>query len=292
MTAVVEVHDTGKSGIGGEDSERLLQTQKAFDALARGYDRSEETNELLIRLRAQVWQMLTDVFLPDARLLDLGCGTGIDAVHLAEQGCRVVATDLSPAMVARTRELAEQAGVSRSVDARALAIEDLRALQGERFDGIYSNRGPFNCADDLEDVARSCAGLLPRGGLLVTTVIGRVCPWETVYYARHRQWGRARLRTRPGFVSVPLQGQAIPTRYYTPRELYQPFRPYFDLAYYRGLGIFLPPTYLAPLFRGHPRLSAVAGRLDDALGGLPGIRNAGDLFLMVLTRRAHDRGSL
>jgi SAM-dependent methyltransferase len=291
MTALAKTYDAGTPDIGDKDTERLLQTRQAFDALARDYDRSEETNELLIRLRAQVWQTLTDVFLPDARLLDLGCGTGIDAVRLAEQGCRVVATDLSPAMVARTRELAQQAGVSRSVDARALAIEDLHALQGERFDGIYSNRGPFNCADDLEDVARSCAGLLARGGLLVTTVIGRICPWETLYYARHGQWGRARLRTRRGFTSVPLQGQAIPTRYYTPREFYQPFRPYFDLTYYRGLGLFLPPTYLAPLFREHSRLSAVAGRLDDALGGLPGIRNAGDLFLMVLTRRAHDRGS-
>jgi SAM-dependent methyltransferase len=275
------------------NSYRLLQTRDAFDYLARGYDHSEETNELLARLRAQVWDVLTDVFLPDSRLLDLGCGTGIDAVYLAERGCRIVATDISPAMVARTRERAARGGVSRCIATRVLAIEELaagsafQALRKERFDGIYANRGPFNCVDDLDAVARACADLLSPGGLLVTTVIGRACPWETVYYALHRQWSRATVRGRGGFVDVPLQGRTIPTRYFTPHELYSAFSRYFSLTYYRGLGVFLPPTYLAPLCRRFPRLAATAARLDDALGGLPGIRNTGDMFLMVLTRRTN-----
>jgi SAM-dependent methyltransferase len=276
----------GESGLSTEEerSARLLQTREAFDALSRNYDDSEETNELLLRLRLQTWGVLSSFFPPHARLLDLGCGTGIDAAFLAEQGYRVLATDLSPAMTARARRLADHAGVGDAVETRPLAIENLAALEGERFDGIYSNRGPFNCVDDMETVASGCARLLPPGGLLVATVLGRVCPWEVLFYARHGQWRRAVLRMRREFVSVPLQGQEVPTRYLTPRELYAPFSAHFELAHYRSLGLFLPPTYLAPLARRHPRLSAAAIWLDDVLGDRPGFRNAGDLFLMVLRR--------
>jgi SAM-dependent methyltransferase len=268
------------------DEPRLQATRTAFDALAADYDRSEESNTLLLGLRRDTWQLLTDLFPAGSRLLDLGCGTGIDAVHLARAGCAVMATDISPAMIERTRQRAAGCGVGALVDARCLAIEQLDRLTGERFDGIYANRGPFNCVDDLPRAAESCARLLPPGGRLVATVIGRVCLWEIAYYGLKRDWRRAMLRRHPTFVSVPLQGQIVPTRYYTPREFYRAFAPSFDLTSYRGLDIVLPPSYLDPLCRRHPRLCAIAEHLDGAVGALPVFRNMGDLFLLVLTRRA------
>src|SRR5947209_8772278 len=118
---------------------RLLQTQRAFDAVAAGYDCSEETNELLLRLRHSTWRVLTDLFPPGSRLLDLGCGTGIDAVYLARQGRRILATDISNAMVERTLKRAATEGVASEIAGRAVAIDHLHLLSPERFDGIYSN---------------------------------------------------------------------------------------------------------------------------------------------------------
>lgn len=48
---------------------------------------------------------------PGARVLELGCGPGRNAVWLAQQGCRVDALDLSPAALAWGRERAAAAGV-------------------------------------------------------------------------------------------------------------------------------------------------------------------------------------
>ncbi len=45
------------------------------------------------------------------RALDLGCGQGVHAVYLAQQGFSVVAIDFVPAALAAARTLAEQAGV-------------------------------------------------------------------------------------------------------------------------------------------------------------------------------------
>ena len=45
------------------------------------------------------------------RALDLGCGEGVNAVYLAQQGFSVVAVDFVPAALAATRARAERAGV-------------------------------------------------------------------------------------------------------------------------------------------------------------------------------------
>lgn len=58
-----------------------------------------------------------------ARVLDCSCGTGQLAVGLAELGFDVVATDASPGMVRRTRELADQRGVA--LRAATVAWDDL-----------------------------------------------------------------------------------------------------------------------------------------------------------------------
>ncbi|MSQ02773.1 MAG: class I SAM-dependent methyltransferase [Myxococcales bacterium] len=50
--------------------------------------------------------------VPDGRVLEIGCGTGTNAVYLASLGVDVVATDVSPRAVERARQRAAAAGVS------------------------------------------------------------------------------------------------------------------------------------------------------------------------------------
>src|SRR5436189_5872125 len=90
----------------------LLDTQRAFDSVAADYDGPKGNNALIQRMRETVWRTLTEACSPGARLLDLGCGTGIDAIELARRGYSVLATDWSPQMVERTRDRAVVAGLS------------------------------------------------------------------------------------------------------------------------------------------------------------------------------------
>src|SRR4051794_26606348 len=70
---------------------------------------------------------------PGARVLDCACGTGTLAVGLALRGFAVDASDLSPAMVERTRRLAAERAVD--VDARVCAWEDLEP--GRRYAAVF-----------------------------------------------------------------------------------------------------------------------------------------------------------
>src|SRR4051794_12205443 len=58
-----------------------------------------------------------------ARVLDCACGIGLLAVGLALRGFDAHASDISPAMIARTRRAAAEHGVD--VHARTRAWEDL-----------------------------------------------------------------------------------------------------------------------------------------------------------------------
>src|SRR5690348_5121298 len=133
---------------------QLLDTRRAFDSVAVDYDGPRGNNVLIQRMRRAMWNAVRDELPPGSRLLDLGCGTGIDAAEFARCGYRVTATDWSPRMVERTRELASLAATHARIDARHVGIHQLDRLEGE-FDGIYSNLGPLNCVPDLEAAARS-----------------------------------------------------------------------------------------------------------------------------------------
>lgn len=268
---------------------RLLDTQRAFDSVAPTYDGPRGNNALIQRMRDITWRRMAREFAPGAHVLDLGCGTGHDAIHLAQSGYCVTATDWSPAMCARTHERVAESGVADRVRVLNLGAQDLRPLVAEnaQFDGAYSNFGPLNCVPDLAESAAQCAQLIKPGGTMIFTVIGRVCPWELAHYiVVKRNFKRARVRFKREITPVNLNKNTVWTRYYTPMAFYQPYAQHFDLAGYHALSLFVPPPYLTTLHdRAKPVFDALAW-LDDRTGGWPGLRDMGDHFLMVLRRKA------
>ncbi len=108
---------------------QLADTARAFDSVANEYDGALGNNVLIQRMRAQVIARIVRTFPQGARLLDLGCGTGIDAVDLATRGYEILAIDSSTAMVQRTRARLTNARLQDRARAMTLGIHELAQFQ-------------------------------------------------------------------------------------------------------------------------------------------------------------------
>src|ERR1043166_3103866 len=258
------------------------ETREAFDSVAAQYRGPLGNNALVQHMREYLWRAVERVARPGGRLFDLGCGTGLDAIHFAKQGFTVTGLDLSPQMVAETRKEAQRAGVSTRIPATELSVRNLDELKGEQFDCIYSDLGALNCDNDLVLLANSCESLLAPGGALVFSIIGRYCPWEFAYFALRGNLKRATVRFTRKPVPVSLDGHTVWTHYYSPREFSRAFYPRFRRISCRALNLFLPPPYLVAWYESHPKMMSALAWLDARLGGFPGFNMAGDHSLFVL----------
>jgi len=100
------------------------------------------------------------------RVLDVGCGAGVEAVFLAGLGCETVGVDSSREALARARQRAEEAGVA--VDWRLGSVYALPVADG--WADLVLDRGCLHGIDreDRPDYAAEIERvLLPGGSLLL-----------------------------------------------------------------------------------------------------------------------------
>ncbi len=103
---------------------------------------------------------------PDAQAVDLGCGTGQISLPLVMRGARVLAVDVSPAMVRRLESKARSQG-AESLDALVMPIEEL-ALPTRSVDLVVSSYALHHLRDaDKARLVSAAYGWLRPGGRLV-----------------------------------------------------------------------------------------------------------------------------
>src|SRR6185312_5064655 len=146
-----------------------------FDQIAEQYD-ALWTGTTVGRLqRGAVWRWVEPFFSRGDRIIDVGCGTGADAMHFKNLGVSVYGIDASVEMVRRTQ--------AKGVEADHLALEDLDRLGGT-YDGAISNFGVLNCVENLDGVGSSLARRIRFGGIVAICVMSPLCLWETCHFLR------------------------------------------------------------------------------------------------------------
>lgn len=255
---------------------------QAFDPLAPGYDADFTYTAVGRWLRARVQTRLLAHFQPGDHVLELGCGTGEDALALANMGVYVTATDVSRAMLAETARKTAHTGRVTPVP---LDLRALPALAGQ-FDGVVSNFGALNVLDDWRPLAAWLAARVRPDGVLALGVMGRFCLWESLWHGLHGDLDTATRRWR-GSSSFQPDANIPPIRIYypTPRRLTSDFAPHFRRTYIGGLGVFLPPSDAYGVVEKRARLLRALTGLEAQVSGFPPFAWIADHFWMEFNKR-------
>src|SRR5512136_2652410 len=109
---------------------------------------------------------------PGDRVLDLGCGSGVHALRLAQNGMRVVGLDIAPSLVDHATQLARTTGVSGATFVVGDMRDPLPALASfgeQRFKAVTILSTSFGFLGQAGDCATldSAAQVLEPGGQLL-----------------------------------------------------------------------------------------------------------------------------
>jgi SAM-dependent methyltransferase len=260
---------------------------EAFDSASEEYDFTIGSNFINVWIRERSIKELMEVARPDDVLLEIGCGTGTEAIRVSKRVRGVVATDISPGMIALLRRKVEARNLAGRVVALQLKAADVskagESLPGGRARVAYSFNGALNCEPEIQRFPRGLWGVLEPGGIFVCSVRNRFCLEESlVQGALLRFRSMTPRKKQPKMVSVG--GIDIPAYYYYPWEFARLFSPYFEVEKQVALPAIVPPPYLNDLYVKLRSRIKFLENADAALAGVFPFNKFGDQTLFVFRR--------
>ena len=175
-------------------------TRDQWNASGAGYDAWGATIQSMIRPAAE--QMLETMGVDEgSSVLELACGSGAFTQLLAERvgaDGHVLATDLSPGMVALARANADRAGLSQ-VEVREMDGEVFE-FDEQRFDSVVSSLGLMFFPDPESSLRAQKSALAPRGRVGAIVISG---PAANPFFAVPAQVIGARAGIAPPAPGMP-----------------------------------------------------------------------------------------
>ena len=215
-----------------------ISVRKAFDRHADKYDEKFSKQVLGESIRLEVWRAADDAFASASKVLDLGSGTGEDAIHFARKGIQVTAVDISPQMIGRLKEKAAASGLSSNITPIVCAMDHYSPAESD-FDGIISNFGAVNCLSDLAWLRELAQRALKPGSSVILTTMGRFYPLETAVLLLKGQFSRAFRRVTTA-CEVSIERVPLRVHYHSLKDIRGTLGSQFRLEQVSGLRAFLP----------------------------------------------------
>ena len=253
----------------------------AFTRQSGAFDAYEDHNPILQWMRGSTHTELLRFIKPGGRLLELNCGTGIDAVFFARQGLQVLATDNSEGMVKACRQKAESLHLQQQIQVQRCSYTELYKLPETRFNYVFSNFGGLNCIPDLRAVTAELPRLLHPGAYVTFVLMPKICPWELAL-ALKGNFNIAFRRLNKNGAPSHLEGMLFTTYYFSPEQAIQSFGPGFRPVSLKGLACFSPPPYLERFPVKVPRLYKALCRLDESLAHTAPFNRWADHFILTM----------
>jgi SAM-dependent methyltransferase len=147
--------------------------RKFFDEIGDGewgrFDKDARS-----RVAFEVHRRFLRRHVPDgSHVLEIGAGPGRFTIQLAQMGCRVVVSDISPVQLEANERRVLNAGWEEAVlERRLVDVRDLSEFSDGTFDAVVAYGGPLSYAfDDAEAALAEMVRVVRPGGRVVASVM-------------------------------------------------------------------------------------------------------------------------
>lgn len=265
----------------------MTDSLAVFDEVAQTYDLSFSNTEIGKRQRQRVWNFLEErnYLKKSERVLEINCGTGIDARWWYEKGHDVIATDASEGMLTEA--------INRNKDTSIQFIQSSFHELNEKITHkknsiIFSNFGGLNCIEEkqLLYLSKSFSNLLEEKGKLFLVIMGRKCLWEMFYFSLKLDFKKAFRRISTKGANANLGKTSMHTWYYSPKEIKRLLGDDFRVLHQQPIGLFIPPSYLETFFYKRKNILNMLSILEKKLGRFSFLSDFGDHYIITLEKRS------
>jgi len=259
--------------------------EAAFTLQSKRFDALYSTNKIVDYKRERVRAHLKKYISPGNSILELNSGTGQDAIWLAQQGCKVHATDISLGMQEMVYQKIKNESLERKISCELCSFTQLENLENKGpYDMIFSNFAGLNCTTELDKVLESFSSLLKPRGLVTLILLPQLCLWEFLLVFRGKiKTATRRLFSRNG-TAAHIEGIFFKCRYYNPSFITACLNEEFKIVSLEGLCTIVPPSYIENFADKYPKLFKYLKNKEDKLKSNWPWKFIGDYYIITLQK--------
>lgn len=255
----------------------------SFDIAAQTYDQSFTNTKIGKAQRNLVYKALTKHIKDCKDILEINCGTGEDAIWLAQQNFKILATDISENMIAIGKTKNNYQNLT--FDLLDITLLDEKMNLGA-FDLVFSNFGGLNCLPkkELQHFFLNISNHLTKNGKLALVIMPKNTLWEQAYFLFKRKLSTA-FRRKKEVAMANVDGENVPTYYYNPKDIVNLAQTKFNFIESKPIGFFIPPSYLEPFFLNKSRFLNILNYLENKIRNQSFLSKYADHYIIILQKK-------
>ena len=268
----------------------IKNVSSAFSKQSSKFDELYENNVLSDYFR--------DVFYKEVKstcgkqplhILDINCGTGIDAFHYYKQGHSVLGIDNSEGMIEQFKTKIDNLELDAKINAKKLSFENLEELLPQKFDCITSNFGGLNCIQDIDLVLNKLNQLLTDEGGITLAIMPKYSWWEFIQIFKGK-FSLAFRRFKKS-ASANVEGEIFDCYYFNVRQVIKVLKKNFEITSIKSTYLIVPPEHYNHYFQDKPKrlkILSVLKKLENLVSKFPLFRNLGDFYIISAKKRPNN----
>lgn len=261
--------------------------KKGFSSISHDYEALDKTSGLILWMRNRVRKHFANTLSSNNNILEVNCGSGIDAVFFAKSGLQVHATDVAEGMICYVRSKIISEKLQEYLTCEVLSFNNLDKLKSGYYTHIFSNFGGLNCSpiDELEKVFHSFKEILEPQGSITLVIMPRICLWEFFKIFKGNTTAFRRLKRKS--VLANIKGERVQTYYHSARKVKAVLRAYFEDFQIENISFVGPTGNRNEFCEKHPFTFKILSGFDTISNKIPFLRGYGDYYIITAKRKNH-----